>query len=49
MSHASHDSSTIVVGLNQLELLELLEPNNYIVAIGPGSEQFTGTPNGYKA
>ena len=46
MPSPSHDSSTIAVGLNQLELLE---PDNYIVATGPGSEQFIGTPNGYKA
>ncbi|KAI2482713.1 hypothetical protein Ptr902_05030 [Pyrenophora tritici-repentis] len=44
MSSSSHDSSTITPALDQLQPLEL---DNYIVAIGPGHEQFTGTPRGY--
>ncbi|CAA9962479.1 SH3 3 domain containing protein [Pyrenophora teres f. maculata] len=45
MSYSSQHSSTITPALHQLQPLEL---DNYIVAIGPGHEQFTGTPNGYK-
>ncbi|KAL7774985.1 hypothetical protein CFE70_005900 [Pyrenophora teres f. teres 0-1] len=44
MSYSSQHSSTITPALHQLQPLEL---DNYIVAIGPGHEQFTGTPNGY--
>lgn len=34
---------------NLLDRLEPLEPNNYIIALGKGSLQFIGSPNGYKA
>ena len=44
-------SDLLVTGLIALALdkLEHLEPDKYIIAVGPGNEAFIAAPSGYKA
>ena len=46
MPSASHDTTPIK---DALKKLDPLEPNRYIIALGPVDEQFIGSPNGYRA
>jgi hypothetical protein len=46
MSSVLPDTAIISAALDRLEPLE---PDKYIIAFGSYSEQFIGTPNGYKA
>jgi hypothetical protein len=46
MASTSSDTITNNAALNRLDVLDA---NQYIIALGPAGRQFLGTPNGYSA